>query len=48
MSRLCAEIVKVLAEPDVRKALAAEGADPVGSSPEEFAMYIQAEKDRRR
>ena len=46
VSRLYTEIVKVLAEPDVRKALAAEGADPVGSSPEEFAMYIQAEKDR--
>ena len=46
VSRLNAEIVKTLAEPDVRKALASEGADPVGNSPEEFAIYIQAEKDR--
>ena len=46
VSRLNAEIVKTLAEPDVRKALAGEGADPVGNSPEEFAIYIQAEKDR--
>jgi tripartite-type tricarboxylate transporter receptor subunit TctC len=46
VARLNAEIVKVLAEPDVRKALASEGADPVGSSPEEFAQHIQAEKDR--
>ena len=46
VSRLNAEIVKVLSEPDVRKALTNEGADPVGDSPEEFAAYIQAEKDR--
>ena len=43
VSLLHTEIVKVLAEPDVRKALASEGADPVGSSPEEFAAHIKSE-----
>ena len=46
MTRLHADIVKVLSEPEVRKALASEGADAVGSSPVEFALFIQAEKDR--
>lgn len=44
--RLHEEIVKVLAQDDVRKALAQEGAEPVGNSPEQFAEFIRAEKQR--
>jgi tripartite-type tricarboxylate transporter receptor subunit TctC len=40
------EIVNVLAQDDVRKALAQEGAEPVGNTPEEFAAFIRAEKER--
>jgi len=44
--RLHDEIVKVLAQDDVRKALAQEGAEAVGDTPEEFAAFIRAEKER--
>ncbi|MCY1256534.1 hypothetical protein D9M68_80830 [compost metagenome] len=40
---LNAEIGKALAAPDVRERLAAQGAEPKRSSPQEFAAYIQAE-----
>ncbi|SOZ64822.1 conserved hypothetical protein, UPF0065 [Cupriavidus taiwanensis] len=40
---LNAEIGKALAAPDVRERLAAQGAEPKRSSPQEFASYIQAE-----
>ena len=44
--RLHDEIVQVLAQDDVRKALAQEGAEPVGNSSEEFAEFIRLEKQR--
>ena len=44
--RLDDEIVEVLAQDDVRKALAREGAEPVGDTPEEFTAFIRAEKQR--
>lgn len=40
---LNAEIGRALAAPDVRERLAAQGAEPKRSSPQEFASYIQAE-----
>ncbi|SOZ17860.1 conserved hypothetical protein, UPF0065 [Cupriavidus taiwanensis] len=40
---LNAEIGKALTAPDVRERLAAQGAEPKRSSPQEFASYIQAE-----
>jgi tripartite-type tricarboxylate transporter receptor subunit TctC len=43
VSRLHAEIVRALREPDVKDRLAADGAEAVGSSPEEFAAFIRAE-----
>ena len=46
IARLNAASVKALADPEVRNALASEGADPVGSTPEAFALFIAAEKDR--
>ena len=44
--KLDAALVNAVQEPEVRKALANEGADPIGSTPEEFAAHIRAELDR--
>ncbi|MBI4192325.1 MAG: tripartite tricarboxylate transporter substrate binding protein, partial [Betaproteobacteria bacterium] len=43
VARLYEEISRSLKLPDVRDRMVANGADPVGSTPEEFAAYIQAE-----
>ena len=43
IERLHGAIVKALKQPDVSKRLAAEGAEPIGSTPEEFAAHIKAE-----
>ena len=43
--RLHGEIVKALAQPDVRERLEALGAIPVGNTPEEFAAQIKATID---
>ncbi len=37
------ETVRALKDPEVRDRLVADGADPVGSTPEEFAAYLRAE-----
>jgi tripartite-type tricarboxylate transporter receptor subunit TctC len=43
VTRLHAEIVRILQAPDMKQKLAADGTDPVGSSPDEFARYIKSE-----
>jgi tripartite-type tricarboxylate transporter receptor subunit TctC len=43
VSRLHAEVVKVLRTPEVRDQLTAQGADIVGNSPEEFSAWIKTE-----
>jgi tripartite-type tricarboxylate transporter receptor subunit TctC len=43
VSKLNAEIVRALKAPDVRDYIVKEGADPVGSSPEELAKYFRRE-----
>jgi tripartite-type tricarboxylate transporter receptor subunit TctC len=43
VERLHVEIAKALRAGDVRERLAADGAEPVGSSPDEFAAFIRAE-----
>lgn len=43
VAKLNADIVKAMHQPDVKKRLAADGAEPVGNSAEEFAAYIKAE-----
>ena len=43
INRLHVEIVKVLRMPDIRERLSSQGADPVGSSPEEFGAFMKAE-----
>ena len=41
VAKLNAEIVKILAQPDVREKLIGQGLDPVGGTPEQFAAYHQ-------
>ncbi|MGE5526312.1 MAG: Bug family tripartite tricarboxylate transporter substrate binding protein [Rhodospirillaceae bacterium] len=43
VSRINAAVVKILQQPDVRERLVAMGADVVGSSPDEFGAFMQAE-----
>ena len=43
VGKLSAEMRKVLNLPEVRSILLAAGADPVGSSPQEFAAFFRAE-----
>ncbi len=43
VTRLNREIVAILQQPDVRERLAAQGAEPVGSSPEQFEAFVKAE-----
>ncbi len=43
VERLHAEFVKALSAPDIREKMMTLGAEPVGSTPEEFAAYIRAE-----
>jgi len=44
--RLHSELAEALLVPEIRDRLAAQGADPVGNSPEEFAQFIRAESAR--
>ena len=37
------EVAKILKEPDVRKQLLAQGAEPVGGSPEDFGKFIRSD-----
>lgn len=46
VARLHAEAVKALATPDLREKLNAQGAEAVGSTPEEFRAYIRAEIEK--
>jgi tripartite-type tricarboxylate transporter receptor subunit TctC len=43
VDRLHAEFARALAAPDVREKMLALGAEPVGSTPEQFAAYVKAE-----
>lgn len=43
VNKLQAEIVRAVKTPEVQAAMAQEGADPVGSTAEEFAVFIRSE-----
>jgi tripartite-type tricarboxylate transporter receptor subunit TctC len=43
VSKLNAEVVKILRAPDFRDWLVAQGADPVGSTPDELAAFVKTE-----
>lgn len=42
-AKLNDEIVKILRQPDTKERLLAQGFDPIGSTPEEFAAYMKSE-----
>jgi len=44
VGRLHAEIVKVVAMPDIRERFLRDGIEPVGSTPEQFAEHIRRER----
>ena len=46
VNRLSREIASTIQLPDVREFMAKEGADPVGSTPQEFAAFFRNEVDR--
>ena len=46
VQRLNAELNTILAMPDVRKALADQGAEAAGGTPEDFAAFMRAEMER--
>jgi tripartite-type tricarboxylate transporter receptor subunit TctC len=46
IDRLNTELRKALANPEVRAKLAVQGAEPLGSTPEEYGAYIKKEIDR--
>ncbi|HTQ73652.1 MAG TPA: tripartite tricarboxylate transporter substrate binding protein [Burkholderiales bacterium] len=46
VTKLNAELSKALEQPEVRNSLLAEGAEPAGGTPEQFAAHIRAEKER--
>jgi tripartite-type tricarboxylate transporter receptor subunit TctC len=46
VTKLNAELARALEQPEVRASLLAEGAEPIGGSPEAFAAHIRAEKER--
>jgi tripartite-type tricarboxylate transporter receptor subunit TctC len=46
VTRLNAEFLKALEQPEVRNSLLADGAEPVGGTPESFGAYIRSEKER--
>jgi len=46
INRLHSEIVTAVKTPEIRDFMTGEGAEPVGSSPQEFAAYLRAEIER--
>ena len=46
VNRLNAEVMKALAAPEVREKLQAQGAEILGSTPEQYAAYLKAEIER--
>jgi tripartite-type tricarboxylate transporter receptor subunit TctC len=43
ITRLQQEITKIFKQPDVREKLFAQGVEPVGSTPQEFAAFLNEE-----
>lgn len=43
VAKLHAEIVKILARPEVKERMLAVGFEPIGDPPDKFAAYLRAE-----
>ena len=46
VSKISQEIARAIRQPDFREFMSKEGADPVGSTPQEFAAFFRKEVDR--
>lgn len=46
IAKLNASIVQAIKSPDIQQAFAKQAAEPVGSTPEEFAAFIRSETDK--
>ena len=46
VTRISAEVSRALNSPEVRERLLAQGVEPVGSTPEQFAAHLDAEMRR--
>jgi tripartite-type tricarboxylate transporter receptor subunit TctC len=46
LTRIHGELIKVLNEPEMQKAIFNQGATPVGNSPEEFRKYLLADMEK--
>jgi tripartite-type tricarboxylate transporter receptor subunit TctC len=46
VTRLHRETVRIIALPEVRDRMAAEGAEFVGDTPEQFAAFLRSEIDK--
>jgi tripartite-type tricarboxylate transporter receptor subunit TctC len=42
-SKISADIARILKQPEMRERFIHQGADPVGSTPEEFGNFMRAE-----
>ena len=43
VARLHAELVKILASPEIRERIVLDGSEPVGNSPETFRQFMLAD-----
>jgi tripartite-type tricarboxylate transporter receptor subunit TctC len=46
LTKLHTELIKILQEPEIKKAIFTQGAEPVGNSPEEFRKYLLADMEK--
>ncbi|MGE5713602.1 MAG: tripartite tricarboxylate transporter substrate binding protein [Betaproteobacteria bacterium] len=46
VDKIQADVAKALAQPEVRERFVAQGADPGGNTPDQFAAFIRAETDK--
>jgi tripartite-type tricarboxylate transporter receptor subunit TctC len=46
LARISAEVMRAVHSPEVRKVFETDGATPVGSTPEEFALVLKSEIDK--
>jgi tripartite-type tricarboxylate transporter receptor subunit TctC len=48
VTRLNAQVVKILSDPEIAKGFASQGAEPLSTTPEQLAQYRRAEFERWR
>ena len=46
LAKIHSELISILNEPDIKKTIFNQGAEPVGNSPEEFRKYMLADLDK--